>query len=95
MWAQPSSTGFAPFTFSFVFVFVFAADRRQVDGSDLGGVQLCGSSSSTREAGRLCTRSRTQVTGVRVLAELVLHDGHQVVDGLPHVDRCRADEDAD
>jgi len=32
-------------------MFVFAADQRQVDGSGLGGAQLCGSSSSIREAG--------------------------------------------
>ena len=31
----------------------------------------------------------------RSYARLLLHDGHQTVDGLPHIDRRRADEDAD
>ena len=33
--------------------------------------------------------------GVGVLLQLLLDDGHQAVDGLSHVDRRRADEDAD
>ena len=36
-----------------------AAGQRQADGCCVGGFQLCGSSSSIREAGCVCTRSST------------------------------------